>query len=169
MEINIKDGFLHLKISFLNPSFSIEISKISEFIISIDTIILIEFKLENSIQYVNCEGISKNDFIEMTSFVEKNINIPWKIYCCEENITDKFDKIEDIYLLTKKEKPDYLISDRIFYITFALAVVGTLVKVQFDLLWLNFFLTIIYIVFFITFWVNWIENIVHLKNKWFDN
>ena len=48
MKINIKHGFLYLKISFLSPSFLIEVSKINEFSIFIDKnpdTIVIGFKL----------------------------------------------------------------------------------------------------------------------------
>jgi L-rhamnose mutarotase len=78
MKINLKNGFLHIKVRLLSPRISMEASKITEFSIFIDenANFFVGFKLENATQYINCENLCKDHFLKMVDFVEKNINIP---------------------------------------------------------------------------------------------
>jgi hypothetical protein len=172
MKINIKNGFLYLKIYLLSPSVSIEVSKITEFGIFIDenVIFFVGFKLENTTQYINCEDISKDNFLKVVDFVEKNINIPRKIYLQEKEVTHQFDKIENVYALTEKNKLDYPTSNTIFYSVFVLVIVGTWAIISFDLPWLSFFMIIVYIAFFIILWLDWLAELDYFTKRvknWF--
>ena len=88
-------------------------------------VLSIGFKLENATQFINCDNTSKDNFLNIVDFVEKNLNVPRKIYLYGEDVSHKFDKVENIYALTAGNKPNYPTSNMFFYSIFALVILGT--------------------------------------------
>jgi len=170
MKINIKDNLLYIKIHLFSPSFALEVSKITEFGIFVkdNGILSIGFKIEGAIQYINCDDISKDDFLNIVNFVEKNMDIPRKIYLDEEDVTNTFDKVEDVYTLTKMDKLKYSTQDR-----FDLILFGSMVIFLFTSHWLNPFIkTVIFTALFIMIFFSWlIDTGRFLKNirNWFTD
>ncbi|RKZ44317.1 MAG: hypothetical protein DRR16_26305 [Candidatus Parabeggiatoa sp. nov. 3] len=172
MKINLKNGFLHIKVRSLSPRVSMEASSISEFSIFIDenAHFFVGFKLENATQYINCEHIGKENFLKMVEFVENNLTIPRKIYLYEQEVTLQFDNIENVYKLTEKNRPDYPTSNTLFYSVFTLVIIGTLAIIFYDLPWLIPVMIIVYIAWFIILWLDWLAELDYftkmIKN-WF--
>ena len=170
MKINIKNNFLYIKNYFFNPSFAIEVSNITEFGIFVkdNDVLSIGFKIKDATQSINCDDIAKDDFLNMVNFIEKNLDIPRKIYLYEDDVTHKFDKLEDVYALTRMGKLKYSTKDKLDLILFGSIVIFLLASASH---WLNPFLsTVIFSILFIMIFFSWLIDIGHLIERirnWF--
>jgi hypothetical protein len=168
MKINIKNHFLYIKNHFFSPSFAIEVSNITEFGIFVkdNDVLSIGFKIKDATQYINCDDIAKNDFLNMVNFIEKNLDIPRKIYLDEDDVTHKFDKIEEVYALTRMGKLKYSTRDKLDLILFGSIVIFLLASH-----WLNPFLnTVIFSTLFIMIFFSWLIDIglfIERIRNWF--
>ena len=171
MNINIENNQLYIKIHLFTPIFTIEVSKITEFGIFVKDhdILSISFKVEGAIQYINCDNISKDNFLNIVNFIEKKMDIPRKIYLDDEDVTNNFDKVEDVYVLIRMDKLKYSTQDK-----FDLILFGSMVIFLFVSHWLNPLIrTTIFTALFIIIFFSWLTDtrrfIKNIRNWFFTD